>query len=296
MTIHATGKDLETVIDYLSKNADALLNWFEDNYFKMNGDKCKPVVTKNEDNASLIIDGHTGNKCVKLLGIKIDNNLDLNDHVSTIYRKAYLKLHALVRLSRFMNKGKLRLFMKSFVEFQLSCCRLIWRFHNRQPNNKINRLHERALRLVYNNSTLSFDELLTLDNSYTVHHRNLQKVAIEMYKVKNNLSPSFMKTIYSLSRNNYELRSQTDFKIENIKTVSYGSENISYRGPKIWELIPQDTKNSKNLLEFKRKVKHWIPSGYDGRLCNVYIHQVGFIENIFFFIFSSQVYSNIYYL
>ena len=53
-----------------------------------------------------------------------------------------------------------------------------------------------------------------------------------MYKVKNNLSPSFMKNIFPLSTNNYELRSQSDFKMKNIRTVCYGSETISYKGPK----------------------------------------------------------------
>ena len=63
-------------------------------------------------------------------------------------------------------------------------------FHNRTLNNKINRLHERALRLVYKDENLSFEELLDLDKSVTIHHRNLQRLAIEMFKVKNNLSPT----------------------------------------------------------------------------------------------------------
>ena len=101
-----------------------------------------------------------------------------------------------------------------------------------------------------------------------------------------------MRTIFPFSSNNYELRSQSDFKMENIKTVWYGSEIISNRGPKIWELVPQDPKNSTHL-EFKGKIKHWIPSGCDCRLCKVYIHQVGFIEihrstTFFIFICSLQ--------
>ena len=47
-------------------------------------------------------------------------------------------------------------------------------FHNRALNNRINRIHERALRLVYQNTNLSFGELLELDNAVTVHQRNLQ--------------------------------------------------------------------------------------------------------------------------
>ena len=78
-------------------------------------------------------------------------------------------------------------------------------FHNRTLNNKINRLHERALRLVYADENLSFQELLELDNSMTIHHRNLQKLAIEMYKIKNNLCPMPMKEIFRDCVNTYDL-------------------------------------------------------------------------------------------
>ena len=65
--------------------------------------------------------------------------------------------------------------MKAFITSQFSYCPLIWMFHSRNLNNKINRIHEGALRLVYQNN-LSFSELLDLDNSVTVHQKNLQKV------------------------------------------------------------------------------------------------------------------------
>ena len=63
--------------------------------------------------------------------------------------------------------------MKAFITSQFSYCPLIWMFHSRNLNNKINRIHERALRLVYQNN-LSFSELLEIDNSVTVHQNNLQ--------------------------------------------------------------------------------------------------------------------------
>ena len=74
--------------------------------------------------------------------------------------------------------------MKAFVESQFGYCTLIWMFHGRILNNKINKLHEGALRLVYKNETLSFDELLDLDESFNIHHRNVQKLAIEIYKIQ----------------------------------------------------------------------------------------------------------------
>ena len=69
-------------------------------------------------------------------------------------------------------------------------------FHSRTLNNRINRLHERALRLVYKDPSLSFEDLLQKDESFTIHHRNLQKLATEMYKAYNDLSPLLVKCIF----------------------------------------------------------------------------------------------------
>ena len=73
--------------------------------------------------------------------------------------------------------------MKSFITSQFSYCSLIWMFYSRNVNNKINRIHELTLRLVDQNN-LNFSELLDLDNSVTVHQRNLQVLVTEIYKVK----------------------------------------------------------------------------------------------------------------
>ena len=78
-------------------------------------------------------------------------------------------------------------------EVSLVSCLLMVR---EQWNKKINRIHERALRLVYQNYTSSFHELLKNDKSLSFHHRNMHQVAIEMYKMKNELSPPFMKEIF----------------------------------------------------------------------------------------------------
>ena len=94
--------------------------------------------------------------------------------------------------------------------------------HSRNLNNKINRIHERALRLVYQNN-LSFSVLLDLDNSVTVHQKNLQVLVTEIYKVKNGIAPEIMKDIFELQNPSYNLRlTCNQFRRENIKTVYYG--------------------------------------------------------------------------
>ena len=77
---------------------------------------------------------------------------------------------------------------KAFIESQFAYGLLVWMFYDRYLNNKINNLHERALRLVYNDDYSNFNELLRKDNSVSIHHRNIRSLAIELYKSKNGLS------------------------------------------------------------------------------------------------------------
>ena len=63
-----------------------------------------------------------------------------------------------------------------------------------------------------------------------------------------------MNTMFPLSQNPYNLHSNPTFKTENIRTVTYGSETLSYRGPQIWALVPSHKKSSSTLQEFKAKI------------------------------------------
>ena len=145
-------------------------------------------------------------------------------------------------------------------------------------NNRINRIHERALRLVYQDNTLSFNELLELDNSVKIHHRNLQVLVTEIFKVKNGLAPEIMKEVFEFQHPPYTLRTESNhFKRNNVKTTNYGIQSIRYLGPKLWDLVPNDMKNVSSLSEFKRLIKSWKPNECPCRLCRNYIAQVGFI-------------------
>ena len=89
--------------------------------------------------------------------------------------------------------------MKAFFKAQFSYC-LIWMFHSRKLNNKINKLHELFLRVVYSGNTSSFEELLETDNSVSVHHRKIQVLATELYKIGNGFSPEIRKEVFHSMR------------------------------------------------------------------------------------------------
>ena len=90
----------------------------------------------------------------------------------------------------------MNLLYNSFFKGQLSYCPLIWTFCSRRSNNLINKLHERALRIVYNDYNSSFNELLEKTNENTIHIKNIRILMTEIYKFLNGLSPPIMSKIF----------------------------------------------------------------------------------------------------
>ena len=137
-----------------------MFEWFKNNHMKANADKCHLLVTRDTDVTAKIgeLDVKDSRE-VKLLGVKIDGKLSFENHVSSLCKKASQKLHLLRRVLNFMDLAKCNSLMKAFITTQLNYYHLIWMFHGRQLNNRINRIQERALRLVYK------DEKLTLMTS-----------------------------------------------------------------------------------------------------------------------------------
>ena len=76
-----------------------------------------------------------------------------------------------------------------FLNHNLAIVPIVWMCHSRANNDKINRLHERCLRIIYSNKQSSFETLLEKDGSVSIHNRNLQILATEIYKIKNDLFP-----------------------------------------------------------------------------------------------------------
>ena len=99
-------------------------------------------------------------------------------------------------------------------------------FHSRTLNNKINSIHERALRITYNDRTSTFEELLNKGNSVSIHHRNLQVLVTEMYKVKSNMAPEILSKIFQNRTSSYNLRTNSSFAVRPVHSVYYGTESL----------------------------------------------------------------------
>ena len=216
-------------------------------------------------------------KSEKMLGILIDNSLKFDNYVAEICRKASRKLTALARLTIILPFGKIKILMTSFFISQFSYCPLIWMFYNRKTNEKINKLHERSLRILYNDGTLSFNDLLRKDKSITMHVRNLRLLATEMFKVKNNLSPSFILELFPNFETGYNLRNKREFIRPKVKTVQWDMESIRYFGPTIRDTLPEEIKSTTTQDSFKQKIQNWESLDCPCRLCKYFYPNLGFL-------------------
>ena len=99
-----------------------------------------------------------------------------------------------------------------------------------------------------------------------------------MFKVKNVIPPEIMRELFAPKMSPYDLRNINSFKKSSVNSVWHGTESVSYLGPKIWDLVPNEIKKSQSLNGFKFTIKRWVPEGCLCRIWKIYLGQVGFIK------------------
>ena len=159
--------ELESILSDISQ-------WFMNNNLKAKAGKFHLFLSPYE-NQTITVENYIikSSGVEELLGVSIDSNLNFKEHILSLCKKANRKLHALSHVSKYMTLNKRHILMKSFIISQFIYCPLIWMIHNRSLNNKINHIHKRALRIVYNDCSSSFEDLLNIDKTVTIHQHNL---------------------------------------------------------------------------------------------------------------------------
>ena len=140
---------------------------------------------------------------------------------------------------------------KKGYEFNESKTKLI---NSRSYNNKINKLQERALSLVYDDYESSFDVLRNKNKSFSIHHQNIQKLMIEVYKSLNKLSPdNFLDSMFTPKWRQDPL--QHDLLVLSAKTVTKGKDSAKYLGAVTWNSIPSYIRQQDSLEKFRDLIK-----------------------------------------
>ena len=109
-------------------------------------------------------------------------------------------------------------------------------------------------RAIYCDKYSSYGQLLSMARLSTLHNQRLQDIAILMYKVKNNMCPTYISTLFEQPAIKYKLRNH-DFTIPRFNTVSFGKNLLRYMGPRVWSSVPSNVKKASTLSSFKYNIR-----------------------------------------
>ena len=207
-TIYDCGKDLSNILENLKHDMKILLKWFRINSLQANPGKFQFMILgkKNRNLVKLIINSTETEETKKviLLGITADNLLT-SKHINNLCRTANYKLHALRRIRKYLSLEKAKLLCNAFINSQFNYAPLVWMFCRKKQYLKIQKIHHKALKVVYN-SNKNYNELLRDNNEFSIHQRHLRALICEVFKSLNNLNPEFLWSYFVFKTITYNIR------------------------------------------------------------------------------------------
>ena len=144
-------------------------------------------------------------------------------------------------------------------------------FHSRRTNNKINRLHERGLRIAHDDDASTFHQLLAMDKSSCIHHQNIQIFLIEIYKALHDTSVNSLKVLFVKRGSTISLRSKPELVIPSMNSILKGKNFLRYFGSVIWNSLPMEIREDYSISSYITKTKQWKPIACPCTICKLYV-------------------------
>ena len=252
----------------LQHDSKICMDWFGINGMEANPSKFQFMVISSQptEKIEISIDENvniTSEPVVKVLGVHIDCRLNFNEHIKQSSIKAARQLNALSRISKFLNVNSRKLIFRSFIMSNFTYCPLVWHFCGKTNNSKLEKIQERALRIVYNDYKSDYEELMTSFGTTTMLHSRHACILLEVFKSMKLKNPSYIQELFSNKETPYFLRDPSLLVQPKTNTVTFGLKTISYLGSKLWNDLENDFKHEiENLAdikpsEFRSLLKRW---------------------------------------
>ena len=271
-TLSATADTIRDLITILESESEIALNWFDLNEMLANAKKFQAMILnrcgRHNDTHDLRIGDFTirSKTSVELLGIDIDFKLNFNKYVGKLCKKAAGQLNTLGRHLHFIDFYERKALTECFVQSNFNFCPLVWFFTSPKSIRKIESIQERALRLLFQDYTRIYEDILTRNGKNKFSTKLHICLAKEIYKTLNDLNPSYMKEVF-MKNCRESSRHPNDLIKQGFKGITYGQRSLRHLGPELWNKLPEEIKTASSLYTFKNLMKTWTNINCNCRMC-----------------------------
>ena len=260
-SLSAHAVDNREVIESLEVETQKAIAWFKSNHQNANAEKFDAILIeksgRDTSNTPLKINGKTiyTSKDVSLLGITIDNKLSFKTHIGILCRDAANKLNGIKRLKSYLDITTKRQLAKTFCLCYFNYCPVIWHFCGTGDIHKIERLHERVIRFIYNDYTSNYLELLSSNDEPTMFLKRVREIAQEVYKTLNGMNPKYTELL--LHQRTFISRRPLDLYVPRVNQETFGYRSYTFEAPSIWNSLPLNIRKVAHYPLFKKLLKMW---------------------------------------
>ena len=254
----------DEVLLNLKHDCEISLRWYKQNGMEANPNKFQFLIssphTAENMELKLKIDENitlAPEPFVKLLGIYIDSRLTFTDHVSSCCNKAARQLNALSRISKYLDLNCRKLIFRSLVLSNFTYCPIVWHFCGKQNNSKVEKIQERALRILYDDYDSEYTELLAESRTTTMLHSRFKCIILEVFKSMQGINPACIQNMFEIKKSSYSLRDSSIMVQPKRNSTTFGLRSFSYFGSKLWNDLPNHFKGTTDFITFKDQLQHW---------------------------------------
>ena len=261
-TIGKSNKNMNVLQLNLEEGANQALQWFDENGLATNTSKFHALsmtCKEGEQELKICLSGVEipTEDSVKTLGIYLDKRLKFDKHVSIVCQKASRQINAMSRISKYLDVKTKTMMYNAFVMSNFTYCINVWHFGQQSNAYKLEKLQKRALRVILNDFSSSYPQLLKAAGRSSVYVVGLRIVLTEFYKYLHGISPAFLDEMIIRNNHAYNTRNSQCVLQPKVNTVTFGLNSFRYQGPKLWNDLPNSLKDAASLQEFKTNISKW---------------------------------------
>ena len=255
---------LDKLLSNLQHDSKICLKWYSENGMAANPSKFQFMISSSSNigevelqiNESVVIKSEL---FVKALGVYIDCKLTFTEHVKRTCIKAARQLNALSRISKYLSVNSKKQIFRSFVLSNFTYCSIVWHFCGSTNNSKLEKIQERALKIVYDDYEADYHDLIAKFGTDTMLQSRLKKMILEVFKSLKEINPVYIRNILKQKHQPYNLRNPVLLIQSKMNTTNSGLRSFAYLSSKLWNDLPAYFKDIENIDVnlFKSLLKEW---------------------------------------